>query len=397
MVSNTQPLQPSFAKASAGRVKVAIIVGARPNFMKAAPILKAMKQNGSFEPVLIHTGQHYDALMSDVFFKDLDMPAPDIFLGIGSGTHAEQTAKIMLAKEKYLIEMKPDLVLVVGDVNSTLAAALTAAKLNIPVAHVEAGLRSGDRTMPEEINRLLTDQISDLLFTTEPSGAENLKREGVAPEKIHFVGNTMIDSLIQNLPKIENSKILEKLNLQKGKYAALTLHRPSNVDTKEGLEKIFQALEPVLKKIASQNMSVVFPVHPRTRAKIAEFFPQLQLVGLIFTEPLGYSEFIKLVQLSRFTITDSGGIQEETSVLGVPCLTLRNSTERPITIEVGTNTLITDQELSRGKLQAEVDKILSGQYKQGKIPDLWDGKAAERIVAILSKIKPKSQSLKAIS
>lgn len=368
--------------ASNKKIKAIIVVGARPNFMKAAPILRAMEKSGKFDPVLIHTGQHYDSMMSDVFFKDLDIVNPHLFLGVGSGTHGEQTARVLLAMEKHLLDSgrKPDLLIVVGDVNSTLAAALAAKKIGIPVAHVEAGLRSFDETMPEETNRKLTDHISDLLFTTEESGNENLKKEGMDPSKIHFVGNVMIDSLSQNLSKAEQSLILEKLGLRGKKYIVATIHRPDNVDDKENFSKIIKTFKKVQEKAP-----IVFPIHLRTRKQIGELGLSeefRELSNVIATEPLGYLDFLKLVKNAALVITDSGGIQEETTYLGVPCVTLRKSTERPITTEIGTNTLLA--ELDVDNIPKEVIKILSGGAKNGQIPELWDGKAAERIVSIIA-------------
>ena len=365
---------------SSSRVKIGIVVGARPNFMKAAPILRAMK-NGNFNPILIHTGQHYDFLMSDVFFRDLDMPSPDIYLGIGSMEREMQIEAIRIALEKEFPKINPDLVMVVGDVNSTIAAAEAAKNLGIKVAHVEAGLRSGDLSMAEEINRIETDKIADFLFTTEESANSNLKNEQVRGA-IHFVGNTMIDSLVQNLEKIENSEILEKLNLIARKYTVLTLHRPSNVDNLDKLKMIFTAFA------ANRFLKIVFPVHPRTRHKMQELSSKTDIrTGIIDTEPLGYADFIKLVKNSKLVMTDSGGIQEETTYLGIPCLTIRNTTERPITVKIGTNTLVTEEDLIDDKKLQE--KIMAGQHKRGRAPELWDGKAAERIVGVLAGVLAK--------
>lgn len=319
-------------------MKVILACGARPNFMKIAPLIRAIgKHNASseinlIEPILVHTGQHYDHEMSQVFFQDLELPQPDIYLGVRSGTHAEQTGKVMIEFEQVFFKEKPDLVIVVGDVNSTLAAALAAVKLHIPVAHVEAGLRSYDRTIPEEINRLLTDAISDYLFTPSPDANENLKREGIADEKIFLVGNIMVDSLLYNIGKAEESQILTRLGLDKGSYAVLTLHRPSNVDKKENLLRIIQAAQEI-----SQRIPIVFPVHPRTRKGIElfEFMRFIKDEHIRLTEPLGYLDFLKLETNARLVITDSGGIQEETTVVNIPCLTLRDTTERPITISQG--------------------------------------------------------------
>ncbi len=363
-------------------MKVILVCGARPNFMKIAPLLQAMdkfnqEQGKYFEPILVHTGQHYDYEMSQVFFQDLELPRPDSYLGVGSGTHAEQTGKIMIEFEKVLFQEKPELLIVGGDVNSTLAAALVAVKLHIPVAHVEAGLRSYDRAMPEEINRLLTDTISDYLFTPSPDADENLSKEGIPQENIFLVGDVMVDSLLYNKAKAEQSQILSQLNLAKKGYALLTLHRPSNVDEKESLIKIIKALEEV-----SQRIPIVFPAHPRTRRNIEGFgfrgFFEDKHIYLI--KPLGYLDFLKLEMNAKFVMTDSGGIQEETTVLGIPCLTLRNTTERPITIIQGTNTLVWN---NTEKIIEEAFKILNGKGKKGNCPELWDGRAAKRIVEIL--------------
>ncbi len=369
-------------------MKVALVCGARPNFMKIAPLMRAIeKHNASsktnlIEPLLVHTGQHYDYEMFQVFFQDLELPQPDIYLGVGSGTHAEQTGKIVIEFEQVLFKEKPDLVVVVGDVNSTLAAALAAVKLHIPVAHVEAGLRSYDRTMPEEINRLLTDVISDYLFTPSPDADENLKREGVADKKIFFVGNIMVDSLLYNTEKAERSQILTRLSLDKGNYAVLTLHRPSNVDKKESLLQIIQALQEI-----SQRIPVVFPAHPRTRKSIEGF-------GLIkffedehirFIKPLGYLDFLKLEMNARLVMTDSGGIEPETTVLGIPCLTLLDATGWKETENQGTNILVGNDSQ---KLIKEAFRILDGKTKKGSIPELWDGKTAERIVGIIVREAP---------
>jgi UDP-N-acetylglucosamine 2-epimerase (non-hydrolysing) len=362
-------------------IKVFNIVGARPNFMKAAPVVKEMKRReDKFLPFLVHTGQHYDAHMSDAFFRDLDLPEPDFYLGVGSAGQAEQTARIMLAFEPVLRTEKPDLVLVVGDVNSTLACALTAVKMNIPVAHVEAGLRSFDRTMPEEINRLLTDQISDYLFTHSPEAVENLKHEGIAPEKIYPVGNVMIDSLIENLPKAENSIIREKLNLSEKDYAVTTLHRPSNVDDQQVFIRILNALETI-----SKNLPIIFPVHPRTRKQIdifglTERIEQNKNLRLI--EPLGYLDFLRLYSGAKLVLTDSGGLQEETCFLRIPCLTLRENTERPITVKTGTNKIVgTVTE----KIIEEAHKYLFDRLKveEKEFPAFWDGQTAGRICEAL--------------
>ena len=351
------------------------VVGARPNFMKVAPIVREMNgRPGRFQQILVHTGQHYDENMSRAFFDDLELPKPDVQLGIGSGSHAEQTGRMLPALEGEIVRCAPQLVIVVGDVNSTLAAALVCAKLGVPVAHVEAGLRSFDRSMPEEINRVLTDQVSDLLFTTEPSAERNLRREGIAPAKIHFVGNVMIDSLVSALPKAQRRDVRRQLGIEAGRYAVLTLHRPSNVDDTATLDDILQALEAV-----SERMPVVFPVHPRTRKRLAERAHRGQALRLI--EPLGYLDFLKLLADCRFVLTDSGGVQEETTYLGVPCLTLRPSTERPITVELGTNRLVAS---NRRAIEAAVTTVLASEPGTSHVkPPLWDGSSARRIVDIL--------------
>ena len=360
--------------------KIMNVVGARPNFMKIGPIQREMNRRSSeFQPVLVHTGQHYDEKMSKLFFDDLQLPKPDVYLGVGSGTHAEQTAKIMIDFEKVCREHKPDMVLVVGDVNSTVACSLVAAKLWIPVVHVEAGLRSFDRKMPEEINRLVTDALADYLFITEKAGIENLKNEGVDDAKVHFVGNVMIDSLAFFLEKARESDILKKLELREKNYALVTLHRPSNVDDQENFLKILTAFEQIEKEIP-----IVFPIHPRTRKNIERFGLEDRvkaLKNLKLLPPIGYLDFMNLTQNCKFVMTDSGGIQEETTYLGIPCMTLRENTERPITIEVGTNELVgpnTEQILNYAQ------KMLSGQWKKGAVPELWDGHAAERIVEVLA-------------
>jgi len=364
-------------------IKILNIVGARPNFMKIAPIVREMKRRETdFQPLIVHTGQHYDAAMSDSFFTDLGMPKPDFHLEVGSASHAVQTARIMTAFEPIVIQEKPDWVLVVGDVNSTIACALVCAKLGVKVAHVEAGLRSRDRTMPEEINRILTDAISDLLLTTSQDANENLKQEGVSEDKIKFVGNVMIDSLFYSLKLAENSRVREDLGLTEKDYAVLTLHRPSNVDDRQ----IFGGLIAALCKI-SEKLSVIFPAHPRTRARIDEFGfdkkignSQIKLV-----EPLGYLDFMRLYSGARIVLTDSGGLQEETTALSIPCLTLRENTERPITISMGTNVLVgTNPERIKQATFESLERNSDSQAK--KIPPLWDGRAAERICSALLEI-----------
>lgn len=363
-------------------MKVINIVGARPNFMKMAPIIEAMNQYpDKIEHLLVHTGQHYDARMSKAFFDDLGMPKPDIDLEVGSGSHAEQTAKILVAFEKVCLAERPDLVIVVGDVNSTMACTITAKKLGIKVAHVEAGLRSRDMAMPEEINRLCTDVLCDYLFTTDHFANENLRAEGVAEEKIVFVGNVMIDTLMKHRQMAAGLDVVGKLGLTPGKYATLTMHRPSNVDDRATLEGILKALEQI-----GGDLPIVFPIHPRTR-KMAEqfglnhYFKNGDAVqGIWLTEPLGYLEFLHLNMHARMVLTDSGGLQEETTVLGVPCITMRHNTERPVTCEVGTNTIVGNDP---GKILTAARMVLDGGWRKGGVPEKWDGKAAERIVAWL--------------
>ena len=354
-------------------LNVFLVVGARPNFMKMAPLYFALEKAGVFNPVIVHTGQHYDYEMSLAFFEDLELPEPHYFLGAGSGTHAEQTARIMMQFEKVLLQQKADLVIVFGDVNSTLACSITARKLLVPVAHVEAGLRSFDETMPEEINRKLTDGIANILFTPSPDGDKNLMNEGVDHGRIHRVGNIMIDALMTILETIDASyekTLLQKLNLKKSNYVLVTLHRPSNVDDRDTLAKILDYLEALSKKT-----SVVFPMHPRTKRNMEKSGMNVgRAAGLRIIEPLRYKEFITLEKNAMFVLTDSGGIQEETTYLGLACLTLRPNTERPITVTEGTNELV---DLSN--IEQESELILSGNWKKGKIPELWDGKTAERI------------------
>ncbi|MDH3521592.1 MAG: UDP-N-acetylglucosamine 2-epimerase (non-hydrolyzing) [Myxococcales bacterium] len=359
-------------------MKIINIVGARPNLMKIAPLMDAYREVGGIEPLLVHTGQHYDANMSDLFFRQLGIPEPDLNLGIGSASHSVQTAEIMKAFEPIVLEQRPDAVLVVGDVNSTIACGLVAVKLGVKLVHVEAGLRSFDRGMPEEINRILTDAISDLLFCTEQSGVDNLRREGVADEKIHLVGNVMIDTLTKHREKAEQSRILEDLGLAEQGYAVLTLHRPSNVDDPRTLEKLIDALE-----VVQQDMPLVFPAHPRTRAKLREFGLGGRLEsmrGLRILDPIGYLGFLKLMASARLVLTDSGGIQEETTILQVPCLTLRENTERPVTVELGSNRLVG---IDPQRIVAAYQEILAARETSFQIPPLWDGRAAQRIVAVL--------------
>ena len=361
-------------------LKVINVVGARPNFMKVAPIVAAMKKRPTaFEPLVVHTGQHYDAAMSDSFFQDLELPQPDTHLGVGSGSHAAQTAAVMERFEPVLLREQPDWVLVVGDVNSTLACALVCVKLGVKVAHVEAGLRSRDRTMPEEINRLLTDQIADLLFTPSHDADENLLAEGIPRDRIRFVGNVMIDSLQRNLDVARSLSTRDKLGLTEVDYALLTLHRPSNVDLRDSFERILDALEAI-----SAKLPIVFPVHPRTRKTIAELGLSDRVSAikeLRIIDPLGYLDFLNLSSSARLVLTDSGGIQEETTALGIPCLTLRENTERPITVEMGTNVVVgTDTT----KIISAATAALNGSAKKvARQPPLWDGHTSERILDAL--------------
>lgn len=348
------------------------VVGARPNFMKVAPVHRALASRAGVKQMLVHTGQHYDVNMSDVFFQQLSIPAPDVNLGVGSGSHGKQTAEIMIGFEALVQERRPDLVLVYGDVNSTAAAALVCAKLGIRIGHVEAGLRSFDRTMPEEINRLVTDQLSDMLFTPSEDGDRNLEKEGIAKEKIFLVGNVMIDTLVRLLP------LAEKVSLDElpQEYALVTLHRPSNVDEPASLRKLLEALAKISSRIA-----VVFPVHPRTRQRIKDVAVNLPASDkLLLLEPKPYIDFLALQRRATAVITDSGGIQEETTYLGIPCITVRENTERPVTVSEGTNVLV-GRDLER--LRSELEKILDGKRKPHRIPALWDGKASERIAKII--------------
>lgn len=357
--------------------KIICVVGARPNFMKMAPLYAELKSSGIFNPVIVHTGQHYDYEMSKVFFEDLDLPEPNYSLTSGSGSHAEQTAKIMVEFEKVLLQEKPDLVVVFGDVNSTLACSITAKKMLVPVAHVEAGLRSFDMTMPEEVNRRVTDSISDMLFTPSRDGDECLLKEGVQPERIHLVGNIMIDSLVKITERIregEESELLNKLGLIANSYALITLHRPSNVDDPDTLKRVFSLLSKL-----STDIPLLFPIHPRTRKKMRLFGieePEAN-AALKLLEPMGYRQFAILMRNSRFVLTDSGGIQEETTFMGIPCLTLRPNTERPVTITEGTNELVT-----LATIPGKVREILGGNWKKGQVPFFWDGKTASRIVEV---------------
>ena len=355
-----------------------VVAGARPNFMKIAPLIKEFqKESVNFK--LIHTGQHYDYNMSKVFFDDLGIPEPNVHLNVGSASHAVQTANIMIEFEKVLIKEEPSLVVVVGDVNSTVACALVAKKLHVKVAHIEAGLRSFNMKMPEEINRILTDQISDFLFTTEKNAALNLKREGISANKIFFVGNVMIDTLISNLEKAKKLKLLDKYNLKKNDYALITLHRPSNVDTKENLEKMLNILN-----FLQERVKVFFPIHPRTKKNLEKFDLEKNIkdLNIILSKPIGYLEFLNLMTNSKLILTDSGGIQEEASYLKIPILTAREGTERPITVDEGTNTII-GNDLEKAKKY--IEEIFENNYKKGQDIEKWDGQAAKRIVRIIKK------------
>jgi UDP-N-acetylglucosamine 2-epimerase (non-hydrolysing) len=357
--------------------EIILVVGARPNFMKIAPLYAELKRRG-VKQILLHTGQHYDKNMSKVFFEDLGMPEPDIYLGIGSGSHAEQTAKVMVEFEKVCIEHQPSMVVVVGDVNSTIACSIVAAKLWIPSAHVEAGLRSFDRKMPEEINRILTDTICDLLLTPSLDGNKNLVKEGVEAHKIHFVGNIMIDSLMINLERARNCDVHARLNIEKGNYGVVTLHRPSNVDDKEAFERIITALE-----VLGEKIPLVLPLHPRTNKQADNFGLSGRLKSIpniIITEPAGYLDFVALMASSKIVLTDSGGLQEETTALGIPCITLRENTERPITVIEGTNIIVGND---KDAIISTAMDILDNGGKSGSIPQLWDGNTASRISDVL--------------
>jgi UDP-N-acetylglucosamine 2-epimerase (non-hydrolysing) len=354
-------------------VKILSVVGARPNFMKMAPVVEQIRKRG-IPHLFVHTGQHYDENMSRVFFDQLGMPRPDIDLEIGSDTHARQTARIMMAFEEVCRTHRPDVVLVGGDVNSTAAVALVSAKEGIAIGHVESGLRSFDRTMPEEINRIVTDHLSTYLFTTEDSGNENLAHEGIPAEKVHLVGNCMVDTLLKHVKAAVEREPWTALGLEPGGYALLTLHRPSNVDSAEALRAVMDAIRSV-----SERIPILFPVHPRTRARLAEAGIAAG-PGVRLCEPLPYLAFLGLMAKARLVLTDSGGIQEETTALGVPCLTLRRNTERPVTVTHGTNRLVTTAD----EIRCGVDEILSGRWKTGKTVPLWDGRASERIVDVLA-------------
>jgi UDP-N-acetylglucosamine 2-epimerase (non-hydrolysing) len=361
-------------------VRILNVVGARPNLMKIAPLMDAYAASERIEPILLHTGQHYDHNMSELFFRQLGIPEPEINLGVGSGSHAVQTAEIIRAFEPVVLDRMPSAVLVVGDVNSTIACGLVATKLGIPLVHVEAGLRSFDRSMPEEINRVLTDSISDLLFCTEASGVSNLAREGVDPAKVHLVGNLMIDTMMKHRERAEASPILAELGLEADGYAVLTLHRPSNVDDPETLKGIVDALE-----VIQRDLPVIFPTHPRTGERLREFGLAGRveaLSGLRLIGPAGYLDFLQLMARARLVLTDSGGIQEETTILKVPCLTLRENTERPVTLEVGGNQLVGSDP---DRIVSAYRALARGERPQVGTPPLWDGQAAGRIVAILER------------
>ena len=356
---------------------IILVVGARPNFMKIAPLYDELESR-DMPVILVHTGQHYDENMSKIFFDELGMPKPDIYLGVGSESHAKQTAKIMIDFEKVCLENQPLMVVVAGDVNSTIACALVASKLSIPVSHVEAGLRSFDMNMPEEINRILTDRISDLLFTPSPDADKNLLKEGAKPERIKLVGNIMIDSLLNHSEMSKKSNVHERFKIKREGYALVTMHRPSNVDYEMVLSGIIDALE-----IVSEEMPIVFPAHPRTANMISEFGLDNRInhnPNFMMKEPLGYLDFVALMKHAKVVITDSGGLQEETTALGIPCITIRENTERPITIEQGTNTVVGN---SKESIIKEWKNILKTGGKKGRIPEMWDGKTAERISDII--------------
>jgi UDP-N-acetylglucosamine 2-epimerase (non-hydrolysing) len=362
-------------------LKILHVAGARPNFPKIAPIMSQIARHpDEFQQLLVHTGQHYDERMSDVFFRDLALPQPDIYLGVGSGTHAQQTARIMLAFEEVVLREAPDWVIVVGDVNSTLACALVCAKLGVKLAHVEAGLRSYDRTMPEEINRVVTDQLADLLFTPSPDADANLLREGITPERIHCVGNVMIDSLVRALPLASQRPILTHLQLTPGAYGTVTLHRPANVDNPATLSQIMDTLIKI-----SDELPLIFAVHPRTRARLMDICCDTATSKVRLIEPLGYLDFLQLTQHARLVLTDSGGLQEETTFLGIPCLTLRPNTERPITVTHGTNRVVGTRP---DKIVAAARDVLSQPLPARPSIPGWDGHAAERIVLYLREVKP---------
>ena len=360
-------------------MKIICVAGARPNFMKIAPLMSAFRREPRIEPLLVHTGQHYDEKMSDLFFRQLEIPEPDVNLGCGGRSHAQQTAAIMTGFEPVVLEHKPDAVLVVGDVNSTIACGLVAVKLGVKLIHVEAGLRSFDRTMPEEINRVLTDAISDLLFCTEQAGVDNLRREGVAEEKIRLVGNVMIDTLLKNREKAELTRVLEEFGLDPRSYAVATLHRPANVDDPAALAGLVEVLDAV-----QSDMPLILPIHPRTRDHLCAGGLMARvgaMANLRLLDPIGYLEFLKLIANARIVLTDSGGIQEETTILKIPCLTLRENTERPVTCQMGSNRVVGVK--PDGIIRA-YREAMQNEGRASSVPPLWDGRAAERIVDILS-------------
>lgn len=362
-------------------MKIINVVGARPNFMKIAPLMTEYQKHDEIEPLLVHTGQHYDEEMSNLFFRQLEIPEPDINLEVGSASHAVQTAEIMRAFEPVVLDYDPDIVLVVGDVNSTIACGLVAVKLGVKLVHVEAGLRSGDRSMPEEINRILTDSISDLLFCTEQSGVDNLLKEGIAKDRIHLVGHVMIDTLLKNKAKADKSTIIDELKakgfLDGDSFAVLTLHRPSNVDDPKVFARILDALE-----VIQADLPIIFPIHPRTRKNLVTigFHKQVEAIpNLHMMDPIGYLDFLKLTSNAKLVLTDSGGIQEETTILKVPCITLRDDTERPVTVKLGTNQIAGTQ---TDRILAAYKNALENQWDKSLIPPFWDGRAASRIVSI---------------
>jgi len=359
-----------------GRKTILHVVGARPNFMKVAPVMEALRGETRVRQVLVNTGQHYDESMAGGFLRELQLPTPDRDLGVGSASHAVQTAKVMMAFEEICLADRPDLVVVVGDVNSTLAASLVAAKLVIPLAHVEAGLRSFDRSMPEEVNRIVTDRLADLLLTPSRDADGNLRAEGVPAEKIHLVGNVMIDTLRRHLPLATLERVRDRIPVHEGAYAVLTLHRPSNVDDRDTFRSILAAVARV-----SSEMPVVFPVHPRTRNRLREFGLETSLDKVILTEPLGYIDFLALTSHARLILTDSGGLQEESTALGIPCLTLRESTERPVTVTDGTNLVVGT---STGRIIDGFEQALRPGAPK-RVPELWDGRAAERIAVVVTR------------
>ena len=367
-------------------LRVLAVAGCRPNFVKLAPILAEFRRRDGIEAIFVHTGQHYDAALSGVFLTELELPPPDAWLEVGSGSHAAQTARALEGMERVLLEHEPDVVLVPGDVNSTLAAALAAAKLGFPVAHVEAGLRSFDREMPEEVNRVLTDAISELLFATEGSAIANLRREGVRADRIHLVGNVMVDALAANKAKIAASNAVERFGLAPRRYAVLTLHRPENVDDRERAAPILEAIE----RLAGE-VEILFPVHPRTRAALERggALGRLEAAGVHLASPLGYHDFLRLVDQAGFVMTDSGGLQEESTALGVPCLTLRRTTERPATVHEGSNRLVGNDPAA---IVAAARQAIDGRARETRLPELWDGKAAERIADTLLEETPRLRS-----